>query len=209
MANIVAPRGFSPKRHINGSPYNGQHQLFLIPASDATAVFVGDVVKTQGAAAAAGTIVNGVNCEGIQQCIKVATGATGQDILGVVVGFYPDVTNLTNRYRLASTNRLAMVSTDVTIIYEVQEDAVTSVIAPADVGLTFTFNVGTGVTATGQSNSTVISNTKTNAATAPLKLVGLVKRPDNAFNTGGAGTDPSKLEVLFNTGLFMPNVAGA
>ena len=209
MANANIPRGLVPKRHINGSPYNGQHQLFLIPSSDGTAVFVGDVVKTAGTAGAAGVFVNGVNCEGVQAVIRVATGATGQDIVGVVVGFYPDPTNLNLRYRVASTNRLVMVCTDPTVVYEVQEDAVTTPLAAADIGLNISFSTTAGSITTGVSGIQLISAAKAVSAVLPLKLLGLAKREDNAFNTGGAGTDPAKFEVLFNTGLLMPNTAGA
>lgn len=209
MANANIPRGFVPKRHMDGSPYNGQHQLFLIPASDPTATFVGDVVITGGSAGAAGTFVNGVNCEGIQTAIRASSGTTGQTVVGVVVGFYPDVTNLNLRYRVASTNRLAMVCTDTTVIYEAQEDAVTTPLAPADVGLNVAFSLTAGNTSSGVSGEQIVSASKAVTATLPFKLLGLAKREDNAFNTAGAGTDPAKFEVLLNTGLFMPNVAGA
>jgi len=208
MANQVAPRGFTPKRHMNGSPFNGQSQLMLIPSSDGTACFVGDVVILQGAAAAAGVVVNGVPCEGLQQVIKASTGATGQNIAGVVMGFLPDPTNLALRYRAASTNRLALVCTDMSVIYQVQEDAVTTPIAAASVGLNMTFNVGAGNTGSGQSTATLVSSVVTNLATAPLKLIGLAKVTGNAFNTAGAGTDPGTFEVVFNTGVYMPNVVG-
>lgn len=208
MANQIAPRGFTPRRHADGSPFNGQSQLMLIPASDGTACYVGDVVILQGAAAAAGTVVNGVPCEGLQQVIRCSTGATGQNIAGIVMGFLPDVTNLNLRYRAASTNRLALVCTDLTVVYSVQEDAVTSVIAAADVGLNFTFNVASGSTATGQSTQTLISNTKSNAATAPFKLIGLTKVTGNAFNTAGAGSDPGTFDVMLNTSAYAMNVVG-
>lgn len=209
MANLVAPRGFTPKRHMDGSPFNGQTQLMVVPSSDASAaIFVGDVVILQGAAAAAGTVINGVNCEGLQQVIKASTGVTGQNIAGVVTGFLPDPTNLALRYRPVSTARLALVSTDLTVIYQVQEDAVGGVIAPADIGLNFTFNIGTGNIGSGQSTATLVSNVKTNLVTAPWKLLGLAKFTGNAFNVAGAGSDPGTFEVMLNTSVYANNVVG-
>jgi hypothetical protein len=208
MANTNAPKGFVPVRHLDGSPWNGQLVPFLIPSSDATAVFVGDVIKSNSSSGVAGTVVAGLDCEGIQTAIKVATGVSGQDIVGVVRGFLPDPTNLALNYRAASTNRIALVVPTEDVIFEVQEDAVTTPIAAASIGLNASFNVGSGNTVTGVSTATLISSTVAATATFPVKLYGLSKKVGNAFNTGGASTDQAKFEVVFNTGLFMPNIVG-
>lgn len=208
MANINAPSGFKPKRHLTGSPYNGQYQTFLLDSGDGTAVFVGDVVKLAGSSGVAGQVVSGMDVEGVPTVTK-ATGVVnaGTSIVGVVVGFSADPLALQNKYRVASTSRLAMVVTDPTVVYEVQEDAVTTPIAAASVGLNATFNGGSGTTSTGVSTATIVSSTVAGTSTFPVRILGLVKRPDNAFNTGGAGTDPAKFEVVFNaTGL---SVGGA
>jgi hypothetical protein len=207
MANADRAKGLLPVRHINGSPWNGQTTTFLVDSSDGTAIYVGDVVKTEGTAGGAGKTVYGVDCEGMQRVIRVATGATGQDILGVVVGFSPDPTDLTKKHRAASTDRLAFVVTDPTVVYEIQEDAVTSNLAAADVGLNISFSTTAGSATTGISGIQAISNAKATTVTLPLKILGLAKRPDNAF--GLASTDKAKIEVLFNTGLLMSNTVGA
>lgn len=209
MANIVAPKGFIPIRHLNGSPYNGQHQMCYVPASDATAIFVGDIVKTLGTSGAAGVTVNGIDMEGVQAVAVATAGTTGQDIVGVVVGFLPDPTSLMTKHRAASTARVALVCTDPSVVYEVQEDADTTPLAAADVGLNISYVNTAGSTVTGISAQVIDSSAKATTATLPLKIVGLVKRPDNAFNTAGSLLDPGKFEVVFNTGLFMPNTAGA
>jgi hypothetical protein len=200
MPNINAPKGFVPVRHLNGSPYNGQFQTFLVDSGDATALFVGDVVKFAGSSGVAGQVVNGMDVEGMATVNKVGTGVinAGTSIVGVVKGFLPDPTNLASKYRAASTSRIALVVTDPTVVYEVQEDAVTTPIAAASVGLNATFNGGTGNTTTGISTATMVSSTVASTSTFPLRILGLVKRPDNAFNTGGAGTDQAKFEVIFN-----------
>lgn len=201
MANINAPRGFVPKRHLDGSPYNGQYQIFLVPSTDGTALFVGDVVKSLGSAGAAGTIVNGMDMEGVETVGKNTTSPiiAGTDIRGVVVGFLPDPTDkAATRYRLALTNRVALVVSDPTCVFEVQEDAATTPIAAASIGLNATIVPGTGNTVTGTSTSQIASSTVATTATFPVRILGLAKRPDNAFNVGGAGTDPAKFEVIFN-----------
>lgn len=207
MANIDAPKGFVPIRHLNGSPWNGQTRVFLIPSTDATAVFVGDLVRIAGSAGTAGTVVNGLDCEGMQTCALATAGTTGQDLIGAVVGFLPDPTALQNKYRLASTNRIALVVADYDVVYEAQEDAVSSNLAAADIGLNIPYSTTAGNTTTGVSKMALVSASKATTATLPLKLLGLVKRPDNAF--GLASTDKAKFEVMLNTSVYAPNVAGA
>ena len=199
MANINAPKGFVPKRHLDGSPFNGQYQTFLCDSGDATAIFVGDVVKLAGSAGVAGQVVGGMDVEGVPTITKAGTGtvSAGTSIVGVVVGFNPDPINLLNKYRLASTNRLAYVVTDPSVIFEVQEDA-TAPFAAADMGLNAQFTGGTGNTTTGISTSLVMNAGKATTSTLPVRVIGLSKRPDNAFNTAGAGSDPAKFEVMFN-----------
>ena len=208
MANVDRPSGFKPVRHLNGSPYNGQFQYFLIPSGDSVACFVGDVVKGGGTSGAAGVVVAGMDCEGMPTCARDTSATTGQAIVGVVRGFLPDPTDLTKKHRVASTNRVAMVITDPTVVYEAQEDADTTPIAQASVGLNAAIATTAGNATTGISGMEIDSNTVETTATLPLKIIGLVKRPDNALNTGGAGTDNAKFEVVFNTGMYAPNVLG-
>jgi len=45
MPNVSRINGFKPVKHVNGSPYNGQANIYFVPATDGTALFVGDPVK--------------------------------------------------------------------------------------------------------------------------------------------------------------------
>lgn len=209
MANVNAPKGFVPVRHLDGSAYNGQFELFLIPSSDATAVFVGDIVKQAGSSGAAGTVVNGMDCEGMATVALATAGTTGQDIVGVVRGFLPDPTDLTKKHRAASTNRIALVVTDPSVVFEVQEDADTTPIAAASIGLNVAYTTTAGNATTGVSAMEIDSTSVATTSTLPFKVIGLTKRVGNAFNTGGSGTDKAKFDVVLNTGIRMPNVAGA
>lgn len=208
MANLDAPKGFIPTRFFSGGSYDGRHQLVLIPASDGTAVYIGDVVKSNNIGAAAGVTVNGINCEGMPTAIRAASGTVGQDLVGVVVGFLPDPTQLGLKYRAASTNRIAMIAPLHDVVYEIQEDADTTPLAAADVGLNISFTTTAGNTATGVSGMELDSSAKAATATLPLRLLGLVQRIDNAYNTGGSGVDNAKWEVLFNTYFYAPNIVG-
>jgi hypothetical protein len=208
MANVNAPKGFVPVRHLDGSPWNGMSEAFLIPSSDATAVFVGDIVKAAGSSGAAGTVVNGLDVEGMATVALATAGTTGQDIVGIVVGFAPDLTNLALKHRAASTNRVAYVVTDPTVVYEVQEDADTTPIAAASISLNVPYTTTAGSTVTGMSQMEIDSSAVATTATLPFKLIGLTKKVGNAFNTAGAGTDKAKFDVVLNTGIRMPNIAG-
>jgi len=206
MANVSSPRGFVPVRHLDGSPWNHATKDYLVDSGDATAMFIGDAVKIAGSAGVAGQIVAGQDVEGVATITRCASGVAEQLFLGVVVGFSVDPNNLMQVSRLASTSRIAHVVVDPTVVYEIQEDGVTSNIAAADVSLNFTFSTTAGSATTGISGMQLISNVKTNLVTAPCKVLGLAKRPDNAF--GLASTDKAKYEVMFNTGVLMPNVVG-
>ena len=50
MANSDAPSGFKPVKHLNGNPWNGKVNVYYIPATDGTATFIGDAVKSAGSA---------------------------------------------------------------------------------------------------------------------------------------------------------------
>jgi hypothetical protein len=51
MANTSRISGFRPVKHLNGSAYNGQMNVYSVPSSDATALYVGDPVKLAAAGA--------------------------------------------------------------------------------------------------------------------------------------------------------------
>lgn len=191
MPNVNAPKGLRPIRHLDGTPWNGVTQMYLFPSSDGSACFVGDPVKQAGAAGAAGTVVNGINCEGMPTATVAAAGDT---IIGVVVGFLPDQNDLSKKHRVASTNRIALVCTSPDVIYEVQEDSNTSSIVVADIGLNTDFVYAAGSATTGISGvqlDSVSANTPT-TATAQLRIMGMVPRPDNEIGTN------AKWEVLIN-----------
>ena len=200
MPNVSRPSGFKPVRHITGAPWNGQVQQFLIPSSDSAATFIGDVVKSLGTSGAAGVVVNGQDCEGMLCVTHTTETTTCALMVGVVVGFLPDPTALGTRHRLASTNRIALVVTDPTVVFEVQEDAAATPIASDSVGSAVAIVTTAGNATTGVSSMQIDSSTVDTTATLPFKIVGLVKRPDNALSSGT--TDKAKFEVVMNGGVY-------
>lgn len=179
MANANSPFGLKPVRHRNGAPYNGAANLYYVPSSDSTAIFIGDAVKSAGDADAA---------TGVPTVAQVAAGDT---IRGVVVGVIPDTAQSTI-YRAASTGRYLLVADDPDLEFEIQEDAVGGALALASVGLNADLVVGSGSTATGRSGMQLdTSDVKT--ATAQLRILGFVQRVDNEFASANA-----KVRVMIN-----------
>lgn len=173
MANTSRVNGFKPVKYMNGAPYNGQCTMYYVPASDNTAIFVGDLVKL-------GSTPDGSGVRGVTQA------AASDACIGVVVGIVPSMTNLdTPQYRAASTAAYVLVADDPNIIFEAQEDGDTDPLEMVDAGLNVNFVVGSGSTTTGASGMQIDSNTEATGATLPLKLLQPVQRPDNELVSAG------------------------
>jgi hypothetical protein len=139
MANINKVNGFRPVRYLNGAAWNGQFRKYIVPASDGTAMFVGDLVKLETSGS-----VDGYTA--------VVQAAASNAVIGAVVGFEIDPADLnTPQYRKASTKRVVYVADDPNLIFEAQEDGVTTPIAAASIGLNVNVVVGSGSTVTGAS----------------------------------------------------------
>jgi hypothetical protein len=188
MANTSRINGFRPVKHITGAPYNGQANLYEVPAGEAVPVFVGDLVKLSDSAATSGV-----------PAVEAVVGASAQivagPILGAVVAVYStkmdpldggmtggSIALDTPQYRAASTKQYVLVADAPDLIYEAEADAA---VPAASVGL----NVGIGASthtiplAAGTSPMYVYSTTApATTATLPLQIVGVVKRPDNEIN---------------------------
>jgi hypothetical protein len=176
MANTNAPTGLRPVRYRSGAPYNGACNTYSVPASDGTALFVGDPVIIGGSADA-----NGV------PTILRATAAGGAYISGVVVGFEPLRTDLTVLHRAASTLRNVFVADDPALIFEIQEDGIGGALAVTDVGLNVDLiATQAGSTATGKSGWSADTSTKATTNTLQLRIEGFVQREDNEVGVANA-----------------------
>lgn len=164
---------------------------YTVPASDSTALFIGDVVEK----------VNSMDAD--NRLSTVTRAATGDILLGVVVGFLPDPSSpYTSHYRAASTLRTVLVCDDPDAIYEVQEDADGGAVSAANVGesLNIDIIVAAGSTVTGLSGTMADSNTV--AATAEdLKIIG-VKR--DAIGNAAAQSGGAILRVMLGANASAP-----
>ena len=178
MANANRPSGFSPVQYLNGSPWNGQARIYSIAAAYATALYIGDPVKSSGTADA-----NGVP--------GIVLGATTGALRGVIVGLgsaeglIANPKNLDITYRPAAaqaTDWYAMVVDDPQVLFEVQENANGTALAATEIGLNTISVSGTGNGfLSGWMLASATDATPAATATLQLKLMGLVRRQQNAF----------------------------
>jgi hypothetical protein len=174
MANANKPFGLRPVKSLNGAPVNMQIEKFYVPATDSTAFYVGDTVKLAG--------TEGSLYAGDPPLPTVTKAATGDAVVGVCVGIEPLYSDLTTRYRKASTGMYVFVVTDPNTVFEIQGDSDTY--AAADVGLNMSITVSTGSATTGVSNAVADQSTAAATSTLALQVLGTVPAPDNDL-TGG------------------------
>ena len=184
MANTSRINGFKPVKHLNGSPYNGQANIYEVPAGEAVPVFVGDMVVLSDNAATS-----------FYPAVESACGASSQVATGIIVGAVVGIVNPkidpngamtagsialdTPQLRPASTKGFVLVADSPDLIFETEADAS---VALASIGL----NVGIGASAhtvpltSGVSPQYAYSTTAPSAsASRPLQIMGVVTRPDN------------------------------
>ncbi len=188
MANTSRIAGFKPVKHLTGAPYNGQANIYEVPAGETVPVFVGDLVQLSNSASTAG-----------YPAVEVVVGASAQTasvpVVGAVVGIInakldPVDGSMTSGsialdtpvYRAGSVKQFVLVADSPDLIFEAEADAA---VAFASVGL----NADIGASAhtnpllNGASPMYVYSTTApTASATRPLQILGIVKRPDNEGN---------------------------
>jgi hypothetical protein len=128
-------------------------------------------------------------------------------MFGVVVGFKPNPDNLMHKHRAASTDRITyVVPITQDVVFSIQEDADTTPITAAEIGLnSLVLQTQAGSATTGLSGMELDSSTVNTTNTFPVKIIGLSKRVGNAFNTAGSGSDQAVFDVVFNfQGFFNP-----
>jgi len=195
VANIDAPFGLKPVRHLNGSPWNGQTVRMLIEDDDDTAYYIGDPVTITGAAGSDDT--SGI----IVADIALVTADTR--IYGVIVSIDPDPDNLNRLYLPALTGGYINVCIDPDVIYEVQDDAVvtlTGAIIGANAHLCADES---GDTVTGLSGWELDSALVGANDGYHLQVLGISQRPDNALG------DNCIWEVMISSHILRTVAAGS
>jgi hypothetical protein len=166
MANSNRPFGFRWVGSLADGAVSGKVQKFY--TNHATAIFVGDLVKSEGT-------VGRVNPDDAYfPAVEIAASAAVA--LGVVVGFEPLPASPTLRYHTASTAQYVLVNVDPMALYCVQGDSTTWTID--DVGTNAAITNTTGDTTTGLSKFVLTGPTE--SAAASVLIINFEPTPDNA-----------------------------
>lgn len=200
MANFNGPFGLRPIS-LNGSDYTGQGRLVYFPTSQAGNIFLGDPLVPLGTTDAFGVPAVGIATAGAAARIAgtfngISNGPAGS-------GF--TVTRDLPVYRQASIANYGLILDDPDILYACQEDSVGGAI-PITTGGYANGNLIAGAggsTITGFSSWMLDSSTvATGNATFQVKVLGLVRGPDNAIG------NYAKWVVSLNLSALAQNTAG-
>jgi hypothetical protein len=173
MANADTPSGAKLEGSFDQAMANGQIHAYTVLAADATALFVGDFVKLTGTL--------GLADDGEYYPVVTQAAAT-ETLCGFVTGFRPNSAYLNQIHRTASTLRTVYVMDAPFARFIIQTNGTG---AAADAGQNADIIVGSGSTVTGQSGME-IDQTSLTSATAQLRIIDIVRRPDNEI---GANMD--------------------
>lgn len=169
MANVNAPRGFTPVCYASGKPYNSPGTRYYKDSAVANTVLsVGDPVIR-----VASTDPNGYPC--------VQRATTGQKATGVIQGIEIVATDLSKQGTLAATDSgYLLVCDDPDVLYEVQEGGSGTALATAQLDKHInSITAIDGDTLTGRSKYQIDNNAVSTGNTWILRQ--LVDRPDNAL----------------------------
>ena len=193
MANTSSINGFRPVKHLNGSPYNGQANIYYV-ASAADEIFVGDIVKASGSADDNG--IMGVDL------------ATTEVPVGVVVGIMHSKFDPVGKMNSGSTaldlpaaSQIAasgagyvLVADSPDIVMEVETSNGTP--AVADIGLNASLASGTRTATVVTSPATIDMGTEATTSTLNFRLLGFSQKVGNEVGAS------AKMLVMFNVHQF-------
>jgi hypothetical protein len=202
MANTSRIRGFTPVRHISGSPWNGALEIFYHSTANASAIYKGSLVYGD-----VGLATPGTDPLGVYQSVIVTPDDSGH-IIGVAWTFgntpqlAANVTNLNAvNYCAASAGMYIGVVTDPTVVYEVEDNGTT--LTSSQIGMYCdTSNNAAGSTTTGRSSAVLDQSTLGSTNALAIRILRLVNRPDNELAAS------AKWEVVINEHINKQTVAG-
>lgn len=193
MANTSSINGFRPVKHLNGSPYNGQVNIYYV-ASAADEIWAGDIVKASGSSDANGImgvdlattevpvgVVVAVLHSKFDPSGKLTTGSTTLDI--------PASTLIA-----ASGSGYVLVADSPDIVMEVETSNGTP--AVTDIGLNATLATGTRAGTGVSSPATLDVATFATTSTLNFRLLGFSQKVGNEVAAS------AKMLVMFNRHQF-------
>jgi hypothetical protein len=200
MATTASPYGLRPVNRVDGMPYAGATQTFLIdPAGEATNIFYGQVViigadgyLAISTATGADVTTNNLGGDGVG-AIGVFVGCEYVNAQGQVINaqFYPSGT---------TGVVTAKVITDPSVVFQAQLDGSgAQTVLGTNTFFAAVQSTSTGSTRTG--NSTSALDATVQAAAAAFRIVGFASTPGDAFTDVLVKFNPSAHSYTNNVGL--------
>jgi hypothetical protein len=181
MSNISNPRGLIPYKQRSGAPYNGAANVYYVPASYGSAIYVGDPVIT----AHASNDANGI------PAVTLATAGSSDYVTGAMVGIVsagrPIIPVLQGSpvYHPASTAQYILVSDDPELLYWIQDDGTGS--SPTGwPSQNANLVSGSGSTVTGYSGWQLAGSTVNTTNTLQLRIQRPLPETDNDSTSANA-----------------------
>lgn len=213
MANTNAPFGLTPVKHLDGSPWNGMVNLYLIDSGDTAAYYIGDAVKS--ASGVAGDTLTGAPAVTLYGTRNAAS--TSGAMRGVIVGIgsapgtpggaFPQAFNPADLSQTfipvtKTQDYYVWVADDPSTVFEAQVDSLASAPYNQNVPLF----VANAPTAPKFASDSYAQGSAVNTTQAfPLKLLGAPWREGNDLS--GAATY-AKVYVKINQHELANNTAG-
>lgn len=207
IINPNKPAGLAAVKHQIGHAMTGQINMYTVLAADTNPYFPGDLVALTGSG----------DTRGIPG-ITLATA--GNTAVGVVasIGINPDGGPYINPNNLALTSRptgaqpinyYLGILDDPYLIFEIQEGGAGTNLTQANIGQNANILYAAPAAGVAVSGTTLNNVGTANTATLNLKILGLVRRADNAFTTSPAtGGGAQKWWVTINNHSYKAGVAG-
>jgi len=200
MATTASPYGLIPVNRVDGMPYAGATQTFLIdPAGEATNLFYGQVViigadgyLALSTATGADITTNNLGGNGVG-AIGLFVGCEYVNAQGQVINaqYYPSGT---------TGVVTAKVITDPNVVFQAQLDGSgAQTVLGTNTFFAAVQSTSTGSTRTGNSNSALESTVVTTAAA--FRIVGFASTPGDAFTDVLVKFNPSAHSYMNNVGL--------
>ncbi len=211
MANVNAPFGLRPVKHLSGANWTQQVNLYYIPSTDTNAYFIGDAVQS----AAGGDTLTGASAVTLYGTRNSAS--TSGAIRGVIVGIGTSVAtpggnfpgafdpNNLNTVTIPGTKAYAYyvwVVDSPDVIFEGQSDTIAATAFNKNAPL-FVANAPTAPQ--NQSQSYVQGSAANTTQALPLRIIGAPWRIDNDLTSPGT---VAKVLVMINQHELSGNTAG-
>ncbi len=191
MANSNAAVGLWPIKDTSGRLWTGGANIYSVPASYGSNIFLGDPLIPTGTSDANG-IPN----------VTIATAGTSNYLIGCMVGIVNggepivSVTRDLPIYHTASTLQYILVADDPNLMFLAQEDGNAGAnAAMANINLV----AGSGSTATGYSGWQLQSSSVATTATLQMRLITPYRVTNNAVGTNAKWLSRINLHSMSNT----------